>query len=151
MELKINIGDPKSKKTYKKELSGDDAKLLLGKKIGDEIKGELLNLKGYTLVIMGGSDDAGFPMRKSVHGSGRKKLFIGKSVGYRNLIVKKKGEKKLKAKFDGIKVRKTVAGNEIHEKTVQLNLKVSKAGTPALSKIFEAPKEEKPEDGQTSE
>jgi len=142
MEFKINIGDPKSKKTYKKALTDDDAKRLIGKKIGDKIKGESLDLTGYELLITGGSDNAGFPMRKSVNSSGRKKIFTAKAVGFRDIHKKKKGDKKLRVKHDGLKVRKTVVGNTISEQTAQINLKVTKQGKKTLNELL-APKEEK--------
>lgn len=62
-EIKVNIGDGKSKKTYNKVITPEQLAGLSGKKIGDTIKGELIELpSGYELEIRGGSDKTGFPM-----------------------------------------------------------------------------------------
>ena len=73
-EIKANIGDGKTKKTYNKTLTEEQLTGLSGKKIGDVVKGELIDLPaGYELEIKGGSDSSGFPMRKDVNGFNRKK------------------------------------------------------------------------------
>ncbi len=133
MEFKINIGDPKTGKTYKKELKDDDTKPLLGIKIGDTIKGEVLDLTGYEFAITGGSDAFGFPMRKDVEGNNRKKVLITGGVGMR-------------PKRNGQRLRKTVAGNTINEKTAQINMSILKYGKAPLDeeKKEESSAEEKP-------
>ena len=125
-EFKINIGDPKSKKTIQKDAAEDVAKQLVGKRIGDSFKGEILDLPGYEFEITGGSDSSGFPMRKDVQGISRKKILIVKGIGIRK-------------NRDGRKVRRSVAGNTVFENTAQINVKVVKAGKTPL---FEEPKEE---------
>ncbi len=115
-EIKVNIGDGKAKKTYNKTLTEDQLGPFLGKKIGDTVKGEALELAGYELEIMGGSNSDGLPMRKDVNGFAKKKILIVGGVGLR------------KTKYKGSKIRKTVAGNTIFEKTSQINLKVVKYG-----------------------
>jgi ribosomal protein S6E (S10) len=55
MDLKINIAD-KSGKTVKKELKEEQATALHGKKLGEKIHGELIEMPGYELEISGGSD-----------------------------------------------------------------------------------------------
>lgn len=128
VEFKLNIGDPKSKKTLKKDVKDAEAEVFVGKKIGDSVKGDLFGLTGYELVITGGSDSAGFPMRTDVEGGSRRKVLIVKGIGLRKNVA-------------GRKIRKTVAGNTVTRKTVQINLKVSKAGKTPL---FEEPKPEQP-------
>ncbi|MCF7872273.1 30S ribosomal protein S6e [Candidatus Woesearchaeota archaeon] len=125
-EFKLNIGDPKSKKSLKKEVKDDEAEVFIGKIIGETIKGDLFSMEGYEFQIMGGSDYTGVPMRKDVMGTARKKILIVSGTGIR------KNRK-------GRKVRKTMAGNTIHEKTAQINLKVLKEGKTPL---FEEPKAE---------
>lgn len=125
-EFKLNIGDPATKKTLKKDVKDAEAEVFQGTKIGDTIKGDLIGLNGYELTITGGSDSAGFPMRKDVMGGARKKILIVKGTGLRKNV-------------PGRKVRRTVAGNTVTSKTVQINLKVSKAGKTPL---FEEPKAE---------
>ncbi len=138
MEFKLSIGNPKTKKTYKKDIAGDEAKEFLGKKIGEKVSGSKIGFTGYEFEITGGSDSSGFPMRKDVNGSGRKKVLITKSVGNR------KNRK-------GMRVRKSVAGNTVFTKTTQINLKVLKEGKAPLDgeeapaeedKTEETPKEE---------
>ncbi|MFP4568102.1 MAG: 30S ribosomal protein S6e [Candidatus Woesearchaeota archaeon] len=141
VEYKLNIGDAASKKTLKKDVKDTEAEIFQGKKIGDTVKGDLFGLNGYELTITGGSDSAGFPMRRDVMGGARKKILIVKGTGLR------KNE-------DGRKIRKTVAGNTITTKTVQINLKVTKAGKTPLfeeAKPEEASKEEKSEEKPTNE
>ena len=55
--------------------------LLDGMKIGDKVNGDLVEMPGYELVITGGSDNAGFPMRKDIQGSGRKRPLLSGGVG----------------------------------------------------------------------
>jgi len=134
MELKINYNDPKTGKSYKKDIKDDDVKAFLGKQLNQTIKGELLDMPGYEFLITGGSDRSGFPMRRDVQGSERKKVLINEGVG-------------IKPTRKGMRRRKSVSGNTIGENTVQLNLKITKYGKDPLEKPAEAkeeaPKEEK--------
>jgi len=126
-DIKINIGDNQAKKTYNKTIDADTLAPLIGKKIGDVVSGEIFDLAGYELTITGGSDNCGFPMRKDVNGFAKKKILIVGGVGLRN--TKRKGKR----------VRKTVAGNTVYEKTSQINLKVTKYGAEPIEKPIEAP------------
>lgn len=121
--FKVVIGT-KDGKCVQKEVAEADAKNLIGKKVGDTIKGESISLTGYEFEITGGSDHAGFPMRKDISGAVRKRILAVKAVG-------------LKKKAKGIRQRKTVCGNIIHAKISQINLKVLKEGKEPLA----APKE----------
>ena len=118
--LNLVIGD-KTGKSYSKKL--EDNSDLVGKKIGETIKGELIGLSGYDLKITGGSNDAGFPMRKEINVAGKKKIYARKGIG-------------IKPKYKGNFIRKTVAGNSVYQKTSQLNLVVEKAGKKPLEEIF---------------
>lgn len=134
-EIKFNINDPKTGKTYQKVLEDES---LVGKQIGDKIKGDFLSLNDYELEITGGSDSSGFPMRKDVEGSNRKQILATKSTGIR-------------VKRNGMLVRKNLAGNTIGQKTAQINLKIIKAGKDPVEKALglvqeEEPKEEKKEE-----
>lgn len=129
MEIKINVGDPKSKKTHTFTMSAEDSKSVLGKKIGDMIRGELINKSGYEFQITGGSDNAGFPMRRDSQGIGRRQLLITRSTG--NRVTPK-----------GVRIRKTVSGNTVSEQTSQLNVKVVKHGKEPLVEAKEEPKAE---------
>ena len=111
MEFKLAIGDPKSKRTYKAVLSGADAEKLVGKKIGEKFRGEILNLAGCELQITGGSDKDGFPIRPDVHGGVRRKIILSGGIGFN-------------PKDSGQRKRKTVRGNVITEDIVQINMKI---------------------------
>lgn len=120
MDIKINIAD-KSGKTVKKELKEEQASALYGKKIGDIIHGELIDMPGYEFEITGGSDYCGFPMRRDVQGIMRKAILTTTGIGNRY-------------KRKGMRLRRTVAGNTIFNKTTQVNLKVVKYGPEPLIK-----------------
>ncbi len=144
MAIKLNIGDPKSKKTVQLELDEQNSQGLMGKQIGNTFKGELVDKPGYEFEITGGSDKAGFPMRNDVEGDQRKRVLITTSVGNRK-------------RRKGMRLRRTVAGNTIGATTVQVNAKIVKQGKgplveekkeEAAEKPAEAPKEEKKEEAQ---
>lgn len=119
-EIKFVINDPKTGKSYQKAL---DDESLVGKKIGDTVSGDVLGLEGYTFSIKGGSDFAGFPLRKDIEGIIRKKVLMQRGVGNRSGA---KGEKR----------RKSVSGNTITPKTVQVNLMVTTYGAQQLDNVF---------------
>ncbi len=131
-EFKLVIGDPKTGKSTQIVVSEDNADKLNGKKIGDKIKGETLDFPGYEFEITGGADYCGFPMRKDIEGPVRKKVLLVSGVGIRN-------------KEKGIRKRKTVCGNTIHDNITQISMKILKYGKKPLVTAEEAPaKEEKP-------
>src|SRR3989338_2963762 len=116
VEFKVVISDPKTGLSVQKEVKEPAAKAFLGLKMGDTLKGEVIDLQGYDFEITGGSDFCGFPMRKDVVGVGRKKILAYVGVGVR------KQEK-------GMLQRKTVCGNTVHAKIAQINLKANKIGS----------------------
>lgn len=117
--IKLNIGDPKSKKTVTVVLDEQASPKLYGKRLGQTIKGELVDKPGYEFLITGGSDTAGFPMRNDIESERRVKILTTKGVG--NRFTGK-----------GIRLRKTVAGALVTSTTSQLNLKVTKSGNKPL-------------------
>ncbi len=128
-EFKLVIGDPKTGKCYQRVVKDAEAKIFLGKKIGEKVEGKGFGLEGYEFEITGGSDHCGFPMRRDVPGPSRKRILAGRSTGVRKV---KKGER----------VRKTVAGNTIHAKISQINLKIVKYGKAKLEETKEENKGE---------
>ena len=133
MEMKINIGDPKAKRTLTHTLPADDAKSLFGRKIGDKIKGEILGKAGYEFEITGGSDNAGFPMRKDIAGQKHVKAVLSGRPGLR-------GAPK------GYRKAKLVTGNAVSPLTHQLNLKIEAYGPKTLDELgLVKPKAEKKE------
>lgn len=131
MVIKLVINN-KDGKSYKKELADDVSKLLFGKKIGEEINGEVFDFKGYKFLITGGSDNAGFPMLKTINSENRKKLLEVSCTGIRKKVSK---TKKNKMTFKGIRVRKTVCGNTISNRTSQLNLKIVSPGEQTIEEL----------------
>ena len=126
-EIKFVINDPKTGKSYAKVQPADFS----GLKIGDTIAGNLLGLTGFEFQITGGSDTAGFPMRKEINTPNRKSAYIGSGPG---IHTTKKG----------MKIRKTVRGNTIGPHTVQINIKIMKHGTEAIENVLGS--KEKPKD-----
>lgn len=131
MAIKIVIGT-KSGKCFQKELSQEESESLYTRNLGEELNGELFGFSGTKFLVTGGSDASGFPMRKDLPGTNKKKLLISKGVGFKGKLRGKR--------FGGLRVKKMVAGSTIYEKTHQLNLKVIK-GDEIIEKAF-APAEE---------
>ncbi|MGM5484788.1 MAG: S6e family ribosomal protein [Nanobdellota archaeon] len=142
VDLKVVISN--KGKTFQKEVQ--DAKSFLDKKIGDKIKGEVLDYTGYEFEITGGSDKSGFPMRKDVEGNGRGKILAVEGTG---LHRKKSKTNKGNLKFHGAKQRKTVSGNTIGPRTAQVNLKITKEGKEKIAEL--QPKEEQKEEEKKEE
>ncbi len=139
MTFKVVISDPKNRKAYQKEVE-KEASGLIGKKIGDKFSGKVLGLDGYELEITGGSDRDGFPMRKDVSGTARKRILLAFGPGFHP---KRKGERR----------RKSIRGNTIAEDIAQINVKVVKYGPKSLAAHFgvEEPKEENKEETKQEE
>lgn len=132
--FKLVVSDPKSRKSFQKEVD-QSASGLIGKKIGEIVKADNLGLKGYSLQVTGGSDKQGFPMRSDIDGIGRKKALLTSPPGFH-------------AKIKGQRKRKSVRGNTISQDVVQINTKVVEYGSEKFEKFVvkkEAKKEEKPE------
>jgi len=125
--MRIVVSDKSSGKSYQAELPAEKEAGLIGKRIGEEIEGNLVGAAGYTLEITGGSDSSGFPMRKDVQGTAKKKLLDSDTVAFKT---KRKGERR----------RKMVRGNALSSDIVQVNMVVTKAGSAPLDQLF--PKKE---------
>jgi small subunit ribosomal protein S6e len=115
MDVKIVM----SKKDGKSYQATVGAETLLGKKIGEKVDGGKFGFPGYEFEVTGGSDKEGFPMRKDLPGTKRRKLFLSGGTGF---LSRRKGMRK----------KKSVRGNKIGEDIVQVNLKVLKAGKKPL-------------------
>ena len=127
VELRVVINNPKTGKTYQKVLEDNP---FINSKIGSKISGEQLGLTGYELEITGGSDIAGFPMRKDMNGTGRKKALLTKGPG-------------IHLKVKGMRKRKTVVANLITEEIAQINSKITKSGSKSIEDYLGIkPKEE---------
>ncbi|MBR9678173.1 MAG: 30S ribosomal protein S6e [Nanoarchaeota archaeon] len=131
MKLIVSL---KNGKSYQKEFETHGK--LLNKKIGEKFSGEDFGLKGYELLITGGSDKSGFPLRKDVQGSKRQRVLLSGGVGFKP---KRKGERR----------KKTVRGNTISEEVIQVNTKIVKEGKEKVPKLWGV--ESKPEKETKSE
>lgn len=124
--MKVTIGTTNGD-TFQTEV--EDNSQLIGNEVGDEIDGGLVGVPGYTLEITGGSDKAGFPMRKSIEGSERKRVLIEDGSG-------------IQAEEKGIKQRKSVRGRTVSGQIEQLNTKVVEEGSKSVEEILEGDEEE---------
>lgn len=143
MPFKLNISD--KGKAWKLESTSE---LVVGKKIGEHLHGKDLtaDLEGYELEITGASDSSGFPHKSDVEGPELKRVLLTKGWGMWKKP-RKLGKKKV-ATPDGLRLRKTVRGKQLSEKTIQINLKVLKHGHKKLEELFpdqNKPKEKKAE------
>jgi len=126
MVFKINISD--KGKTIKIET---ESEALIRNKIGDVIKGESFSpdLEGYELEITGTSDASGFPGIKGQQGNQLRRVLLTKK------------DKAMKTKRPkGLRLRKSVRGEEISEKTSQINMAVKKQGNKKFEEML--PKKE---------
>ncbi|TAL46931.1 30S ribosomal protein S6e [archaeon] len=129
--VKIVISEPQTKKTFQKEIDQAVAVGLIGKKIGDEVSGDIFGLAGYSLQITGGSDSDGFPMHPELKGPGRKRLLLGGTPGFHPWA-------------KGMRKRKMVHGNTISDDIAQINSKVTKKGEKPLEELVPMKPKEKP-------
>jgi small subunit ribosomal protein S6e len=135
MVFKINISD--KGKAFKLET---ESEALIRIKIGDKIQGSSIDssLEGYELQITGTSDEAGFPGIKGETGAHLRKVLL------------RKGDIANKNRSKGLRLRKSVRGEEIDEKTVQINMIVIKEGSKKFADLL-APKEEPKEEEKSEE
>ncbi|MBN1159836.1 MAG: 30S ribosomal protein S6e [Candidatus Diapherotrites archaeon] len=124
--MKLTIANPKTGKTYQKEIEKTQERQFYGKKIGSSVSLSEIGLSGYECAITGGSDKQGFPMLKSVQGTARKKVLLTKGTGLKD------------AKLKGVRIKKSVRGGLVSEEIEQLNLKVTKEGSKKIESYFGA-------------
>jgi small subunit ribosomal protein S6e len=110
-KFKIIVSNPEDGTSKVIELEETKAAPLIGRKIGETIDGAIVDMPAYKLLIRGGSDTDGVPMRPNVHGGGRRKVILSGGAGFNP---KRKGERK----------RKTVRGDIITDGITQINTKI---------------------------
>lgn len=131
--FKINISD--KGKTYKVESENES---LVGKKIGETINGGDISadLAGYEIEITGTGDLSGITGKKGLEGANYHRELLTYGFG-------------MKDRRKGMRLRKTLRGEEISLKTHQINSKVIKEGTKKFADLLkpaeETPAEEKKE------
>lgn len=110
---------------------GNQALSLIGKKIGDEVDGIFLGMPGYKLVLLGGCDKDGFPMRRDLPTAKRMKILLTKGIGFH-------------PENKGVRKRKSVRGNTISPEIVLLNMKIKSGSGRPLSELLKEGEQEKP-------
>ena len=141
--FKFVIGS-KSGKTFQLEKDQKEAASIIGMKIGDKFNAGFIGLEGYELRITGGSDRDGFPMRRDIAGTQRKKIILTKGIGFRGKKKTKKGFKQIK----GMRKKKMIRGNQIDKDIAQINCVVVKEGTTPLDNLV-GKKEAQPDKKET--
>ena len=107
--FKLVISSPDgSGKTVNVE--GARAQPLIGRRVGEILDGAIAGVDG-NLLITGGSDKDGFPVRRDVHGGARRAIILSGGAGFHPT---RKGERR----------RKAVCGNVITDNLIQINMKV---------------------------
>lgn len=124
--MKIVYSDAKTGRTGQMELAEDKATMLLNKKVGEVIDGNLFGMPGYKLKITGGSDTSGFPIDRSVDGTRRATVFKALKMSGRE-----------KGKYQ----RKGVRGNMISTDIMQINTLIVEVGEKPIDELL--PKKEK--------
>ncbi|MCS7097607.1 MAG: 30S ribosomal protein S6e [Candidatus Methanomethyliaceae archaeon] len=109
VEFKLVISNPEDGTSKALNVKDEMAQIFIGLKIGDHVDGEVFGHPGKKLVITGGSDKSGIPMRPDIPGGAKKYILLSGPPGYHP---KRKGERR----------RKLVRGNMITEDIVQINL-----------------------------
>ena len=135
-KFKIIISDPETGKSQFVEVEETQAVPLIGRKLGEVMDGTAVKLSGYKLMITGGSDKDGFPMRPNIHGGVRVGAILSEGVGFHS---SQRGERK----------RKTLRGNVITEAIVQINMKIVEK--PKKREKAEKPKGKKKEEAAKAE
>ncbi|MDH5806511.1 MAG: 30S ribosomal protein S6e [Candidatus Methanomethylicaceae archaeon] len=111
VEFKLVVSNPEDGKSKTITVKDEMARIFIGLKIGDYVDGEAFGYPGKKLVITGGSDKSGIPMRPDIQGGVKKYALLSGPPGYHP---KKEGERR----------KKLIRGNMITEDIVQINLVV---------------------------
>ena len=135
VEFKVVVNDTKNGKSHNIQVSGHHANSLIGKKISDEVDGIFVSLPGYKLQITGGTNKDGFPMRKDLPGTARKRILLSEGLGF-------------KPKDSGKRKKKSIRGNTINPDIVQINMKVIKHSSKPIEDLI---KVEKKKEGDKKE
>jgi small subunit ribosomal protein S6e len=110
-QFKIIISDKKGK-SVSKELKDKEAQPLVGLRVGETVDSSVVGIPSGKIVLRGGSDKSGTPIRSDVHGGVKKYVLLSKGSGMRD-------------DREGIRKRKLVRGNMITEEIYQINCLLS--------------------------
>jgi small subunit ribosomal protein S6e len=112
-KFKLIISDPSSGKSSASEIEGSRAQALVGRSLGEIIDGSALGIGQGKLLISGGCDKNGIPMRADVHGGVKKYIVLSSGPGFNPT---RHGERR----------RKLVRGRMITDETYQINFTAGK-------------------------
>ncbi len=115
VEFKFVISNPSDGQSKTVTVADAQAQSLIGLQIGDSVNGEAFGFSGQELVITGGSDKSGIPIRGDIPGGGKRRILLSGTPGYH-------------PKESGARKRKLVRGNMITEDIVQINAVLKKVG-----------------------
>ena len=135
VNFKVIISHRGTGKSLVRDLKDRDARVLVGMHIGEEFDSSVLGIEGGRVKITGGSDRAGFPMRRDIMGGVKSYVLLTEGIGFRS------GEK-------GEKRRKLVRGSIITEEIYQVNAVLTKGDFGELGKEGKAQEGEKKEVAQ---
>jgi len=107
-KFKLIVSDPATGKSTVNEVEGARAQALIGRSLGELIDGSALGIAQGKVLISGGCDKNGIPMRGDVHGSAKKYIVISSGPGF-------------KPNRHGERRRKLVRGRSISDDTYQVN------------------------------
>ena len=114
VEYKVVVSSPTDGKSKTVTIPEAQAQTLIGLKIGDAFSGETFGYSGQELIITGGSDKSGIPLRGDIAGGGKRRILLSGPPGYHPTS-------------SGQRKRKLIRGNMITEDVVQINAKVKSA------------------------
>jgi len=129
VDFKVVVGDVKTGKAHKVNVTGHHANSLVGKNIGEIVDGIFVGLPGYKLKITGGSDRNGTPMRKDLPGNKRRRILLSDGLGFHEV-------------YPGERRRKALRGATISSEIVQINMAVAEYGPKPIAEILAPPKAE---------
>jgi small subunit ribosomal protein S6e len=110
-KFKIIVSDPETGTSKVVELEEARAAPFVGRRLGEILDGTVVDLPAHKVMLMGGSDKDGVPMRGNVHGGVRRAVVLSGGAGFKPT---RKGERQ----------RKTVRGSTITDEIAQINMKI---------------------------
>ena len=132
-KFKLIVSDPTTGKSAASEIEGSRAQALVGRSLGESIDGSALGISQGKLLISGGCDKNGIPMRADVHGGVKKYIVLSTGPGFNPT---RHGERR----------RKLVRGRMITDETYQINFTAQRAGVEPKAPVeAKPPIEPKPE------
>ncbi|MEN2974218.1 MAG: S6e family ribosomal protein [Candidatus Caldarchaeales archaeon] len=120
---KLVLSNPSDGTAKTIQLDSRIFQLFWGKKIGDELDGSIIGLKGHKIKITGGTDRDGFPMRPDVSGPRKVRILLSGGVGFKSKEkpASKRKKRRLRRRKEGLRRRKMIRGNVISDEIAQIN------------------------------